>query len=53
MRTAFVIVALTVPTFALALPDDAILSRVLVGRIRRARRLSSIRRFIGQVTSSV
>ncbi len=31
MRTAFVIVALIVPSIALALPDDATLSRLLVG----------------------
>jgi hypothetical protein len=31
MRTAFVIVALIVPLIALALPDDATLSRFLVG----------------------
>ena len=31
MRTGFVIVALIVPTIALALPDDATLSRLLVG----------------------
>jgi hypothetical protein len=31
MRTAFVIVALIVPVIALALPDDATLSRLLVG----------------------
>jgi hypothetical protein len=31
MRTAFVIVALIAPTIALALPDDATLSRLLVG----------------------
>ena len=31
MRAAFVIVALIVPTMALALPDDATLSRLLVG----------------------
>ena len=31
MRTAFVIFALTVPVIALALPDDATLSRLLVG----------------------
>ncbi len=31
MRTALVIVALIVPVIALALPDDATLSRLLVG----------------------
>jgi hypothetical protein len=31
MRTAFVIVALIVPVIALALPDDATLSRLLAG----------------------
>ena len=31
MRTAFVIVALIAPVIALALPDDATLSRLLVG----------------------
>ena len=31
MRAAFVIVALIAPTIALALPDDATLSRLLVG----------------------
>ena len=31
MRTAFVIVALIVPSIALALPDDGTLSRLLVG----------------------
>lgn len=31
MRAAFVIVALIAPTIALALPDDATLSRILVG----------------------
>jgi hypothetical protein len=31
MRTAFLIVALIVPAIVLALPDDAILSRLLVG----------------------
>ena len=31
MRTAFVIVALIVPVIALALPDDAALSRLLIG----------------------
>jgi hypothetical protein len=31
MRTAFIVVALIVPVIALALPDDATLSRLLVG----------------------
>jgi hypothetical protein len=31
MRTAFVIVALIAPVIALALPDDATLSRLSVG----------------------
>jgi hypothetical protein len=31
MRTAFVIIALIIPVMALALPDDATLSRLLVG----------------------
>jgi hypothetical protein len=31
MRTALVIVALIAPSIALALPDDATLSRLLVG----------------------
>ena len=31
MRAAFVIVALVVPTIALALPDDATLTRLLIG----------------------
>jgi hypothetical protein len=31
MRTAFVIVALIMPVIALALPDDATSSRLLVG----------------------
>jgi hypothetical protein len=34
MRTAFVIVALIVPAIVLALPDDATLSRLLVGTWR-------------------
>jgi hypothetical protein len=37
MRTSLVIVALIVPVVALALPDDAILSRLLVGTWRGPR----------------
>ena len=33
MRTTLVIVALIVPVIALALPDDATLSRLLVGTV--------------------
>ena len=37
MRAAFVIIALIAPTIALALPDDATLSRILVGTWRGPR----------------
>ena len=37
MRTKLVVVALIVPTIALALPDDATLSRLLVGTWQGAR----------------
>ena len=50
MPRACLVAAFLVPVIGLALPDDAILSRLLVGRLEVRARRPSIQGFLAKVT---